>query len=83
MIANTIAVTIVIAKSIHKGENTHHQLHDITLQSFNTTNATVSRIAKIKLYDIPLFSSFILSPLQRIATTAGGGLKTFYLYSNN
>ena len=75
MITTTIAITIVIAKSIHKGETTHHQLHDITLQSFNTTNATVSRIAKIKLYDIPLFLSFILSPRQCIANFAGGGIK--------
>lgn len=34
--------TIASAKGIHRGLHTHHQLHAITLQSFNTKNTTNS-----------------------------------------
>lgn len=36
-----IRITSTIAKGIHVGANTHHQLHEITPQSLRMINATV------------------------------------------
>lgn len=58
-----IAANIKIAIGIHKGENTHHQDHDITSVSFNTKK-TRNKIVKNETpvpFILLLFLLFFLS----------------------